>query len=110
VNVVYFYFFEVTDVTGPASHPIVPCSITFMYSKPSPFVGITLLIKPITYKPRCAKLRHYGKMGLGKPKTGSRVSSGSIVSDYGLEDRAIEVRSPAGTKDFSCKPLCPDRL
>jgi hypothetical protein len=31
----------------------------------------------------------------------SRVSSGSIVSDYGLDDRAIGVRSPAGGKDFS---------
>jgi hypothetical protein len=29
------------------------------------------------------------------------VSSGSIVSDYGLDDRAIGVRSPAGAKDFS---------
>jgi hypothetical protein len=32
----------------------------------------------------------------------SRGSSGGIVSDYGLEDRAIGVRSPAGAKDFSC--------
>jgi hypothetical protein len=32
-------------------------------------------------------------------------SSGSIVSDYGLDDRAIGVRSPAGTKDFSSS-LC----
>jgi hypothetical protein len=32
-------------------------------------------------------------------------SSGSIVSDYGLDDRAIEVRSPAGEKDFSSN-LC----
>jgi hypothetical protein len=31
----------------------------------------------------------------------SRVSSVSIVSGYGLDDRAIEVRFPAGTKDFS---------
>jgi hypothetical protein len=31
----------------------------------------------------------------------SRVSSGSIVSDYGLDDRAIGVRFPAGVKDFS---------
>jgi hypothetical protein len=30
------------------------------------------------------------------------VGSGSIVSDYGLDDRAIEVQSPAGTKDFPC--------
>jgi hypothetical protein len=37
--------------------------------------------------------------------TWSRVSSGSIVSDYGLDDRAIEVRSPAGEKDFSSS-LC----
>jgi hypothetical protein len=31
----------------------------------------------------------------------SRGSSVSIVSDYGLDDRAIGVRSPAGEKDFS---------
>jgi hypothetical protein len=31
----------------------------------------------------------------------NRVSSGSIVSDYGLDDRAIGVRSPAGAKNFS---------
>jgi hypothetical protein len=31
----------------------------------------------------------------------SRVSSGSIVSDYGLDDRAIGVRFPAGAKDLS---------
>jgi hypothetical protein len=31
----------------------------------------------------------------------SRGSSGSIVSDYGLDDRAIGVRSPAGAKDLS---------
>jgi hypothetical protein len=36
---------------------------------------------------------------------GSRLSSGSIVSDYGLDDLAIGVRSPAGTKDFSSN-LC----
>jgi hypothetical protein len=35
----------------------------------------------------------------------SRVSSGSIVSDYGLDDRVIGVRSPAGAKDFSSN-LC----
>jgi hypothetical protein len=28
-------------------------------------------------------------------------SSSSIVSDYGLDDRAIGIRSPAGAKDFS---------
>jgi hypothetical protein len=31
----------------------------------------------------------------------SRDGSGSIVSDYGLDDRAIGVRSSAGAKDFS---------
>jgi hypothetical protein len=36
---------------------------------------------------------------------GSRVSSVSIVSDYGLDDRAIEVQSPAGAEDFSSN-LC----
>jgi hypothetical protein len=37
--------------------------------------------------------------------SGSRVSSGSIVSDCGLDDRAIRVRSPAGAEDFSSN-LC----
>jgi hypothetical protein len=32
-------------------------------------------------------------------------SSGSTVSDYGLDDRAIGVRSPAGAEDFSSS-LC----
>jgi hypothetical protein len=35
----------------------------------------------------------------------SRISSGSIVSDYGLDDRAIGVRSHAGARDFSSS-LC----
>jgi hypothetical protein len=35
----------------------------------------------------------------------SRGSSGSIVTDYGLDDRAIGVRFPAGAKDFSSN-LC----
>jgi hypothetical protein len=34
----------------------------------------------------------------------SRGSSGSIVSDYGLDDRAMEVRSPTGAEDFSSSP------
>jgi hypothetical protein len=38
-------------------------------------------------------------------KYGSRGSSGSIVCDYGLDDRAIGVRSPAGAEDFSSR-LC----
>jgi hypothetical protein len=37
----------------------------------------------------------------------SRVSSGSIVSDYWLDDRAIGVRFPAGTKYFYSR-LCVD--
>jgi hypothetical protein len=35
----------------------------------------------------------------------SRVSSGSIVSDYGLGDLAIGVRSPVEANDFSSS-LC----
>jgi hypothetical protein len=31
-------------------------------------------------------------------------SSGSIVSNYGRDDRAIEVRSPTGAEDFSSSP------
>jgi hypothetical protein len=36
--------------------------------------------------------------------TMSRGSSGSILSDHGLDDRAIEVRSPTGAEDFSSSP------
>jgi hypothetical protein len=31
-------------------------------------------------------------------------AAGSIVSDYGLDNRAIEVRSPTGAEDFSSSP------
>jgi hypothetical protein len=41
-----------------------------------------------------ANLRYY-------PSIWNRVSSVSIVSDYGLDDRAIGVRSPAGAKNIS---------
>jgi hypothetical protein len=34
----------------------------------------------------------------------SRGSSGGIVSDCGLDDRAVEVRSPTGAEDFSSSP------
>jgi hypothetical protein len=34
----------------------------------------------------------------------SRGSSVSIISGYGLDDRVIEVRSPAGAEDFSSSP------
>jgi hypothetical protein len=36
---------------------------------------------------------------------GSRSNSVSIVSGYGLDDQAIEVRSLAGAKDFSSSPV-----
>jgi hypothetical protein len=34
----------------------------------------------------------------------------SIVSGYWLDDRAIEVRSPAEARGYFLKPLCPDQL
>jgi hypothetical protein len=34
----------------------------------------------------------------------SRGNSGRIVSDYGPDDRVIEVRSPTGAEDFSSSP------
>jgi hypothetical protein len=37
----------------------------------------------------------------------SRDSSGNIVSDYGLDYRAIGVRSPAGENDLSRPALRP---
>jgi hypothetical protein len=39
-----------------------------------------------------------------KYRNGSRGSSGSVVSDYGLDYRAIEVRSPTGLEDVSSSP------
>jgi hypothetical protein len=38
------------------------------------------------------------------------VSSGSIVSDYGLDDWAIGVRFPTEAKGIFLYPLCPDQL
>jgi hypothetical protein len=47
-------------------------------------------------------LCYYHRLFLGTVVLWSRGSSVSIVSDYGLDDRAIEVRSPAEARDFSC--------
>jgi hypothetical protein len=49
------------------------------------------------------KLREEFSFGLVYMR--SRGSSVSIVSDYGLDDREIGVRSPAGAEDFSSS-LC----
>jgi hypothetical protein len=48
-------------------------------------------------------LFHFLPINLGQLNQGgrSRVSSGSIVSDYGLDNRAIWVRSLAGAENFS---------
>jgi hypothetical protein len=62
----------------------------------------------LTHELNCTAPFAY-KFALSKYDKRSRVSSGSIVSDYGLDDRAIGVRSPAGAKDCSSS-LCPDRL
>jgi hypothetical protein len=40
----------------------------------------------------------------GKYSLLSRGSSGSLVSDYGLDGRVIEVRSPTEAEDFSSSP------
>jgi hypothetical protein len=61
--------------------------------------GAGILSKPVALKEADLVFS-----SLGHPLR-SRVSSGSIVSDYGLDDRAIGVRSPAGSKDFSSS-LC----
>jgi hypothetical protein len=53
------------------------------------------------------QLTKYWACTLMKREPGSAVS---IVSGYGLDDRAIEVRSPAEVKGFFLYPLCPDRL
>jgi hypothetical protein len=42
------------------------------------------------------------KLNISYKSVQSQVNAGSIVSGYGLDDRAIGVRSPAGAKDFSC--------
>jgi hypothetical protein len=76
----------------------------------------SLLLKPLSSIPAPFKLTlnsatlKYTRSKLklilrGLRTTGSRRSSVSIVSDYGLDDRAFEVRSSAGTKDFSSS-LC----
>jgi hypothetical protein len=47
------------------------------------------------------EIKYYGTF----MKERSRGSSSSTVSDYGLDDRVIEVRSPTAAEDFSSS-LC----
>jgi hypothetical protein len=56
------------------------------------------LFSIIMYVPhKCKQFRNTGDIS-GFREPGSSVS---IVSGYGLDDRAIQVRSPAEAKDFS---------
>jgi hypothetical protein len=41
---------------------------------------------------------------------GNRGGSVSIESDYGLDDRAMQVQSPAEAKGFFLYPVCSERL
>jgi hypothetical protein len=52
-----------------------------------------------------SKIRELTSEACGIGSVRSWGSSVSIVSDYGLDDQAIGVRSPAGAKDFSSN-LC----
>jgi hypothetical protein len=52
----------------------------------------------VDVRPLSTKI-HFNIILISMPR--SRVSSGSIVSDYGLDDRAIGFRFPTGAKDFS---------
>jgi hypothetical protein len=52
------------------------------------------------FPPPTSKESYQMSERIGTVRIGSRVSSGSIVSDYWLDDRAIGVRSPAGAEDF----------
>jgi hypothetical protein len=51
--------------------------------------------------PNCSVV---GALKIGLHYSRSRGSSGSIVSDYGLDARVIEVRSPTVAEDFSSSP------
>jgi hypothetical protein len=93
----------------------------FIFKPSDLYFRITLLETPFTFLAGCFRgfiqfIQTYvgmelrNKFAYASIQIGSRGSSGSIVSGYGLDDRAIEVRSPAETKDFSPLPLCPDRL
>jgi hypothetical protein len=54
---------------------------------------------------KCGTVFWWWRFYLPRTVNWSRGSSGSIVSDYGLDDRVIEVRFPTGAEDFSSS-LC----
>jgi hypothetical protein len=89
------------DVTPPhvtlmTSHQIVrnsPATLTQVLASISSSISLTATRQ----SSRCHTLH---LVEILRPNSGS---SGSIVSDYGLDDRAIEVRSPTGA-DISSSP------
>jgi hypothetical protein len=84
-----------------------PCTLMF-YSKQGAFTWKEPRSVPVkTDGDRNCAICKLGYYHLGECEVCSEEpsSSVSIVSGYGLDDRAIEVRSLAGAKDFSCR-LC----
>jgi hypothetical protein len=66
----------------------------------------TLQTRVVTEQTVLQMAEGYSVLGLIFCEPGSSVS---IVSGYGLDDRAFDVRSRQRRKDF-CSSLCPDRL
>jgi hypothetical protein len=79
------------------------CHELFVYRRLSS-ISITLNVAVI--EARCGDNRLYSALRSYKSTGGSRGSSVSIVSDYGLDDRVIGVRSPTKAKGFFLQPLC----
>jgi hypothetical protein len=79
-------------------YAVKSASYTGLFISPS---GISGLCSTITKTDTAERSISTDRETLQVYNVRSQVSSGSIVSDYGLDDRAIGVRSPAGAKDFS---------
>jgi hypothetical protein len=82
------------------------CRLKWLSTDVSEVRTASIIFHQISLQNAKIPLRFHRNTGTSR----SRVSLGSIVSDYVLDDRAIGVRSPAGAKDFSSILLCPDRL
>jgi hypothetical protein len=97
-----FQFYDLSSV-GVSHFPhacYIPCSAH------SPQLQANLIsnkhMRSLTTQLPTAYIRKFALAFYSQKEPGSSVS---IVSGYGLDDRAIEVRSPAGAKDFSSS-LC----
>jgi hypothetical protein len=100
-SIISHFYHNVGSILCSADRTVIPTSNQAQFSVFSP---ITESEEVLQNSSSASHNRTVTIISLGHLPAMSCGTSGSIVSDYRLDDWVIKVRSPTGPEDFSCSP------